>query len=52
MARRRSERRRTVSGRLIFEMYASGNSQAAIAKALNAKSVPSPNPPKTRQVRA
>jgi site-specific DNA recombinase len=37
--------------RRIFETYAAGSSQAAIAKTLNAESVPSPNPPKTRPVR-
>lgn len=36
----------------IFEMYAAGTSQAAIAKTLNVEGVPSPNPPKTRQVRS
>ena len=38
--------------RRIFETYASGSSQAAIAKTLNAEGILSPNPPKTRQVRA
>jgi site-specific DNA recombinase len=38
--------------RRIFEMYAGGSSQAAIAKTLNAEGVLAPNPPRTRQVRA
>ena len=38
--------------RRIFEMYAGGTSQAAIARTLNAEGIPSPNPPKTRQVRS
>jgi site-specific DNA recombinase len=38
--------------RRIFEMYASGTSQAAIAKVLNAEGVPAPNPPRTRPVRS
>lgn len=38
--------------RRIFEMYSSGISQAAIAKTLNAEGIPSPNPPRTRQLRA
>jgi DNA invertase Pin-like site-specific DNA recombinase len=36
----------------IFEMYADGTSQAAIAKTLNAEGVLAPNPPRTRPVRA
>lgn len=38
--------------RRIFEMYASGISQAAIAKTLNAEGVPAPNPPRTRLERS
>jgi site-specific DNA recombinase len=38
--------------RRIFQMYADGMSLAAIAKQLNGEGVPSPQPPKTRPLRA
>lgn len=38
--------------RRIFRMYADGNSQATIAKTLNAEGVLAPQPPRGRQVRA
>jgi len=38
--------------RRIFQMYAEGRSQAAIAKTLNAEGVLAPNPPRSRPVRA
>jgi site-specific DNA recombinase len=38
--------------RRIFEMYADGNSQTTIAKALNAEGVLAPQPARNRQVRA
>jgi site-specific DNA recombinase len=38
--------------RRIFQMYADGTSQAAIAKTLNVENVPAPNPPRTRLERS
>jgi site-specific DNA recombinase len=38
--------------RRIFEMYADGNSQATIAKTLNAEGISAPMPARNRQVRA
>ncbi|WP_158821766.1 recombinase family protein [Granulicella sp. S156] len=36
----------------VFNMYADGNSLAAIAKILNSEGVQAPQPPRTRQIRA
>lgn len=36
----------------VFNMYANGNSLAAIAKTLNAEGVQAPQPPRNRQIRA